>query len=1038
MTRPNPIASRLARVGLAVVFAFSSVPAGYTQNPPASLASSPQALALDAPVENNSRVLSPNLVGATGRRQVVVRLRADPAASAPQGAQQIAQSAAAASQQDRVLGRILALDPSATVLARLKVALNALVLDVDAAQLGAIARDIEISHIGGVVNYQMVTQPPMETVPYIGATPLVQTATDGGRHVKVAVLDSGIDYTHAAFGGPGTLAAYEAAYGTSTSDPRNTTLDGLFPTSRVKGGYDFVGERWPSGPLAPDPDPIDFGGHGTHVADIIGGEQGVAPNVDLYAVKVCSAVSTSCSGVAILEGIEWAADPNGDGDTTDHMNVVNLSLGAAYGQNYDSDDAIAIDNLTPNGLLFVIAAGNEADRPYIVGGPSAARTALSVAQTTVPSDKAYPVTADGVTVYGIAQPWAPSPSGVVSGPLQYGDGANGNRLGCAAFAAGSLAGKVLLVDRGTCAISIKASNGAAAGALVVLVANNVAGTVPPSFSFGGGTPTVPALSITQAAGNQLKPKVTLTATLDAGAVSSIVASVVGTSSRGPAVGNMFYGNSVQYGQIIKPEIGAPGASISAVVGSGTGVEAFGGTSGATPMVSGAAALLISATNWQLSPFELKSRLMNTGERNIFNTPAVFGGQLAPITRIGGGEVRIDRAIAAQAAAWESVSRGGALSFGMVDARTNPTTLSRTVVIRNYGGQALAYTISPTFRFANDAATGAVTPTAPVSITVPARSSKSFKVSLAIDPTKLPTWVLNSGSAGGNGDTLTGVEFDGYLLLDADGTSNDLALPWHVLPRAAGSLTAPTSVTASGGSATAALQNNGAAPADVDAFSLIGTNPFVTASGPAGTGQIAYDPHYVGVRSFSNACGSGNPAIQLAVNTYQRATHANYPLELDAGLDVNGDGVEDFIVYTAELTGFGASGQSAVWVYNVSAGTSSASFYTGHQTNSADWVLTFCGSQIGSPSPGQKIQVSVRAYDNYFTGNLLSYLDGLSFLVGGPRFSAPNVVVPAGAAASLPITATAANGTSETGVLLLLNSGSTGAPEGNEARAIKVK
>ena len=63
---------------------------------------------------------------------------------------------------------------------------------------------------------------------------------------------------------PGTLAAYEAAYGTSPTDPRNTTKDGLFPTARVVGGYDFVGEAWVGGattpPLAPDPDPIDYDG----------------------------------------------------------------------------------------------------------------------------------------------------------------------------------------------------------------------------------------------------------------------------------------------------------------------------------------------------------------------------------------------------------------------------------------------------------------------------------------------------------------------------------------------------------------------------------------------------------------------------------------------------------------------------------------------------------------------------------------------------------------------------------------------------------
>ncbi len=87
---------------------------------------------------------------------------------------------------------------------------------------------------------------------------------------------------------------------------------------KVKGGYDFVGEGWPNTDRTEDPNPIDAGsaaGHGTHVADIIGGRsadgthEGIAPGVSLYAVKVCSAVSTSCNGVAMLLGHRLVARP---------------------------------------------------------------------------------------------------------------------------------------------------------------------------------------------------------------------------------------------------------------------------------------------------------------------------------------------------------------------------------------------------------------------------------------------------------------------------------------------------------------------------------------------------------------------------------------------------------------------------------------------------------------------------------------------------------------------------------------------------------
>ena len=80
-------------------------------------------------------------------------------------------------------------------------------------------------------------------MPFIGATTVRNEGFDG-TGVTVAVLDTGIDYTHKNLGGPGTAAADQAAYGGDTNDPKNTTRDGLFPTARVVGGFDLVGETW--------------------------------------------------------------------------------------------------------------------------------------------------------------------------------------------------------------------------------------------------------------------------------------------------------------------------------------------------------------------------------------------------------------------------------------------------------------------------------------------------------------------------------------------------------------------------------------------------------------------------------------------------------------------------------------------------------------------------------------------------------------------------------------------------------------------------
>ena len=108
-------------------------------------------------------------------------------------------------------------------------------------------------------------------------------------------------------------------------------------------------------------------------------------------MKVCSSISTACSGVALMHAMDWAMDPNGDGGLRDHVDIINMSLGSDYGTVYDDDLSLAVERATHYaGILTVASAGNGANKPYIVGTPSAAPSALSVAQTQVPSAKALP------------------------------------------------------------------------------------------------------------------------------------------------------------------------------------------------------------------------------------------------------------------------------------------------------------------------------------------------------------------------------------------------------------------------------------------------------------------------------------------------------------------------------------------------------------------------------------------------------------------------------------------------------------------------
>lgn len=373
----------LLSLSLGVVLTASSVASAQDQADrsfnramPANL----QSLRMSSPLKmNNVDVASlRSTLAARGDNGVIIRL-VSPSVAEQKVHGKSAQKARKNLQAEQadLLSTIMALDPNARILGQTQLVLNAVFVEVNPAILAELATNPGILRIAPLANYELDLS---ETVPYIGAS-AVQAEGFDGSGVSVAVLDSGIDYNHLALGGSGIVADFD------NNDP-DIIEPGTFPTSKVVGGYDFVGSNWPFLPLAPDPDPLDAGaggGHGTHVAHIIGGAGGVAPGADLYAVKVCSSVSTSCSGVALIQGMEFAVDPDGDSDPSDHVDIINMSLGGDYGQPFDDDLSAAVNNATAFGVLTVASAGNGGDKPYIIGTPAAAKTALSVAQTAVPS-----------------------------------------------------------------------------------------------------------------------------------------------------------------------------------------------------------------------------------------------------------------------------------------------------------------------------------------------------------------------------------------------------------------------------------------------------------------------------------------------------------------------------------------------------------------------------------------------------------------------------------------------------------------------------
>jgi subtilisin family serine protease len=867
---------------------------------------------------------------------------------------------------------------------------------------------------------------------YLQVRPLWTAGVDGGG-VRVAVLDSGADFTHRNLGGPGTVEAYQTCYAQRNVRPTGACA-GLFGSSapKVKGGYDFVGESWTgsagSPPEAPDPNPIDAEGHGTHVADIAvgrsadGSHRGIAPGADLYAVKVCSAVSTWCSGPALLQGVDWALDPNRDGDISDAVDVMNLSLGAPYGQPQD-DLAVAVDNAVRAGVVVVSSAGNSGDRPFTVGSPSTSPRVVSVAQTALPDDRLYPITVDSPAVPGLPgnavrfavhQPWSPQPKSPIRGPLAQPAGVEA----CTpADLAGFPAGAVALVRRGTCPASTKAQNAQAAGAAAVVVVNTVPGD-PPVFAFGGGPAvTVPVLAVSLENGRRLAAAVAagpVRVTIDPADVIPLTDTIVGTSSRGPRL----------QGGTVKPDLGAPGAWLSAEVGTGGAETGFGGTSGAAPVVSGVAALVLDR-HPRTTPAVVKSRLLNnagTGNRTADPDATLYP---TPISRVGAGEVRAAPAVLARGVLVNRQPGNGNLSLGL-PRLTRRQAYQVTLSLRNTAAAARTYRLDAGFRDPADAALGAVAVRMPPSVRVPARGSRDVTVRITVDPARLPAWPF-TGSAGTTaaGTALNAPEIDG--LVRAVAPEETLHLGWHVLPRRSANVAADRRVTLGpDGAGRLDLRNRSRVQdGTVHVYGLTGTSGRLPRSGPGGPGtpgseQAVIDLAGVGVRD-----DPARDLLQFAVAGQERQTVPLYPAGYQVDVDTDRDGDPDYAVYQQEQGGPGGSGISLVYVLDVASGVATPYYATIADFDSATQVLSVPLTALGL-TPGSTFAFGVRAYDNYFSGRTTDTVGGMSWTVGSPRYDlaggADVIVVPAGGRTRTAVTSDPAAGpSSQTGVLLLYDS-----------------
>jgi len=613
------------------------------------------------------------------------------------------------------------------------------------------------------------------SVPYIGAPQVWASTTPvpaglKGQGMTIGIIDTGIDYMHGDFGGTGVLADYQQAAADTaswTTNPRSGA--GRFPTNKVVGGRDFAGDAYgtTSTVPAPDPNPMDCHGHGSHVAGTAAGfgvtaagatysgaynptdpystapriGPGVAPEAQLYALRVFG-----CGGSTTLtaQAIDWSIDPNGDGDFSDHLDVINMSLGASYGGPSDLS-AAASDNAARAGVVVVASAGNSGDTYFVSGSPAAGGRVIAVANVTDPGGGAVlqvnsPPASAGTFLAGVASFGPNLADGSVTGDLSLTDDGAGSTIGCAALV-GFPAGRVAVIDRGTCSFKTKALNAQNAGAIGVVIVNNAAGD-PPGLGDDATitTPiTIPSISVTNTYGATLK------AAIAAGTVNATLASAGGginsSSSRGPRAGIPIR---------LKPDVAAPGTSIPSVQTGRTCTAASGGcitpdatgyragnvsltisgTSMSAPHVSGVMALLRQLhPDWSVE--QLKALVMTTSLRDVFQYSGGLGNRIG-IGRVGAGQVDVPSAAAGTVVAFGLDERGQvSVSFDGEAAGTARRT--RTVALWNHGAAPVTLDLS---LVVSVDAPGVAFSLPQTTITVPAHGYNTFPVVMDADASEM--------------------------------------------------------------------------------------------------------------------------------------------------------------------------------------------------------------------------------------------------------------------------------------------------------------
>ncbi|MBS4192089.1 S8 family serine peptidase [Bacillus sp. FJAT-49705] len=492
---------------------------------------------------------------------------------------------------------------------------------------------------GEVISQEEYSPNMLNSAPFIGAKEAWETGYTG-KGVKVAVIDTGVDYTH-------------------------PDLKNAFGSYK---GWDFVdNDNDPQETPIGDPRG-DATTHGSHVAGTVAANgliKGVAPDATLLGYRVLGPGGRGTSA-NVIAGIEKAVQDGAD--------VMNLSLGNSI-NDPDYATSIALDWAMAEGVVAVTSNGNSGPNNWTVGSPGTARDAISVGATQLPYNVYNAAIA---TTGGISYP-----SSKVMGYASDADilALNGKELEFVnvglgtpnEFAGKDLTGKIALMKRGDIAFVDKAINAKNAGAVGAIIFNHSAGEQPDVAGMD-----VPTIKLSLEDGEKLLKELengNNKVSFQIDFAHRVGETVADFSSRGPVI----------YTWMVKPDVSAPGVNIVSTVPTGDPANPHGygakqGTSMASPHVAGAAALILQANpHWGVE--EVKAALMNTAE-NI-SDPST--GKSYPHNAQGAGSIRVVDAINAK-----TLVTPGSHSFGTFYKDKGKQVEKQKFTIKNLSSERQTY------------------------------------------------------------------------------------------------------------------------------------------------------------------------------------------------------------------------------------------------------------------------------------------------------------------------------------------------------------